>query len=51
MAYQKDYINSNVGLVSIVKEALTEENARIMALNLCATLGNNPLSRRFLRHG
>ena len=38
----EDYINSNVGLISIVKEALTEENARIMALNLCATLGNNP---------
>lgn len=37
-----DYINSNVGLVSIVKEKLSEENARVFALNLCATMGKNP---------
>lgn len=37
-----DFINSNVGLISIIKEALLEDNARIMALNLCATLGRNP---------
>ena len=37
-----DFINSNVGLISIIKEALTDENAKIMALNLCATLGRNP---------
>ena len=36
------FINSNVGLVSIIKEKLSEDNARIMALNLCATMGRNP---------
>ena len=40
--YPKDYINSNVGLISIIKKGLTDENARVLALNLCATLGKNP---------
>lgn len=35
-------INSNIGLVSVVREKLSDENARIMALNLCATMGRNP---------
>lgn len=37
-----DYINSNVGLISIVKEKLSNENLRLMALMLCATMGKNP---------
>ena len=36
------FINSNVGVISIIKEALSDENARILSLNLCATLGINP---------
>lgn len=38
----KEYINSNVGIISIIKEKLSAANARILALNLCATLGRNP---------
>lgn len=37
-----DYIDANVGLVSVVREELSEEFARIIALNLCATMGINP---------
>lgn len=40
--FPTDYINSEVGLISIIKEALTDEAARIMALNLSASLGRNP---------
>ena len=38
----QDNINSNVGIISIIKEKLSPTNARILALNLCATLGKNP---------
>lgn len=37
-----DFINSKVGIISIIKEKLSDADARILALNLCATLGQNP---------
>ena len=37
-----EFIDSNVGLISIIKEGLSESNAKILTLNLCATLGKNP---------
>ena len=35
-------INSKVGLISIIKEKLSDTSARVLALNLCATMGQNP---------
>lgn len=35
-------INSKVGLISIIKEKLSDADARVLALNLCATMGQNP---------
>ena len=35
-------INSNVGVVSIIKKALTKEEMRSISLTLEATMGNNP---------
>ena len=40
--YPTEPINSNVGLISIIREGLSDEYARAIALNLCATLGRNP---------
>ena len=40
--YPSQYINSNVGIISIIKEGLSDTKARIMALNLCASIGLNP---------
>lgn len=37
-----DYCNSSVGLISIIKERLSNEDARVLALNLCAIMGKNP---------
>lgn len=37
-----DNINSSVGIISILDEKLEPAEARILALNLCATLGMNP---------
>jgi len=36
------YVNSKVGIISIIKEALTLENARALSLLLYATMGKNP---------
>lgn len=38
----EEYINAKVGLISIIKEKLSNENARLMSLLLCASLGKNP---------
>ena len=35
-------INSNVGVISIIKKALTKEEMRSISLTLEATMGNNP---------
>lgn len=35
-------INAKVGLISIIKEKLSDEAARTIALNLCASMGRNP---------
>ena len=35
-------INANVGTISIIKERISNENLRILALLLCATMGRNP---------
>ena len=35
-------INSNVGVISIIKEKLSNEDLRTTALTLCATMGKNP---------
>jgi hypothetical protein len=35
-------INANVGLVSIIKAGLSEEQARMISLGLSACIGNNP---------
>lgn len=40
--FPADFINSKVGLISIIKEALKNEDARIVAMSLCASLGKNP---------
>lgn len=37
-----NHINANVGTVSIIKERLSNNQARLFALLLCATLGKNP---------
>jgi len=37
-----NFINSNVGLISIIKERLSNEQARLLALLFCATMGKNP---------
>lgn len=37
-----DNVNSSVGIISIMQKELTPAEARILALNLCATLGINP---------
>ena len=37
-----NYVDSNVGLISIIKEGLSDEKARIIALNLSASVGRNP---------
>lgn len=37
-----NFINSKVGVVSVVKEKLSDENARVLALTLSATMGKNP---------
>lgn len=37
-----NHINANVGTVSIIKEKLSNNQARLFALLLCATLGKNP---------
>ena len=37
-----DFINANVGIVSIVREKLSSTQARLFALLLCATIGKNP---------
>lgn len=39
----KDPIKSEVGIISIVKEGLSEERVRALALLLSASLGRNPL--------
>lgn len=39
---KKDPVNSKVGLISIIKEKLSDADARVLALNLCATMGRNP---------
>ena len=36
------YIDSNVGIISIIKKALTDEELRAFALTLEASMGNNP---------
>ena len=38
----KDSINSSVGLIAIIEKKLEAADARVLALNLCATLGINP---------
>lgn len=35
-------VDSYVGLISIIKERLSDIDARVLALNLCATMGRNP---------
>lgn len=35
-------VDSYVGLIAIIKEKLSDVNARVLALNLCATMGRNP---------
>ena len=39
---KSQYVNSNVGVVSIIKKALTDEEIRAFALTLEASMGNNP---------
>ena len=36
------YINSNIGVVVVIKAGMTEEQLRSFSLNLEAALGNNP---------
>ena len=36
------YINSNIGAITVIKETMNEEQLRSFALNLEATMGNNP---------
>lgn len=36
------YINSNVGMITVIKAELTEAQLRSLSLNLEATVGNNP---------
>lgn len=40
--HKTENIDSYVGLVSIIKEKLSDIDARVLALNLCATMGKNP---------
>ena len=35
-------INANVGIISIIKEKISNENLRLLALIFCATMGKNP---------
>lgn len=37
-----NYINSNIGVISVIKNKVTDEKLRSFALNLEATMGNNP---------
>lgn len=41
-------INSNVGLVFVLKEGLSEEKLRAISLNLSATMGKNPCISSYL---
>lgn len=36
------HINSNIGVVAVIKEKIEDENLRALSLNLEAALGNNP---------
>lgn len=36
------YVNSNVGMVAVIKASISDEHLRILATNLEATVGNNP---------
>lgn len=40
--YPTEHINSNVGIISVIKEGLSDNELRVFALNLCAALGRNP---------
>lgn len=40
-------VNSKMGMISVIKEGISENYARAAALNLEATLGNNPCTRTY----
>ena len=37
-----NFVNSNIGVITVIKDTLTEAALRILSLNLEATMGNNP---------
>ena len=41
------FINSNIGIVTVIKDKLTNETLKALSLNLEATMGNNPCIETF----
>ena len=37
-----NFINSNVGVITVIKDGLTDDELRVLSLNLESTMGNNP---------
>ena len=41
------YVNSEIGIISVIKADFTEEQLRALALNIEATMGKNPCVQTF----